>query len=346
VKQALLAATTVIVALASPMPTHAREWFMIDASNKRCTDSAATAADAVKSGLPPIFSPYDASKELEREHIPYTTTVTRDASGKVGAVQIVVDGSVSTFWFRSRDFCERALGWLLAKELAAPSDKRLSRTKAKPNQSHASTQEVPNHFSGIMLSEACLSQDETYNFVCIGYTKGVADDWTTTIVGAGSEPLGLMHCAPQQHDENGLLAITRRYILDHPKELPQSAAKLLMGALLDPFACKPGKAPADQMVAFHATGADLAAACISKDRKQHFQCIGYLQGVFDAITDTLTNPKLRGLRDICAPQAQDIEELRTRFLKLVVNAPEYQRSIAADVLFAAMIPPAPCPLRK
>jgi hypothetical protein len=203
-----------------------------------------------------------------------------------------------------------------------------------------------DHFTGVLLSEVCLSPDEAYNSVCIGYTKGVADNITTTIVGAGSEPLGLMHCAPQQHDENGLLAITRRYILDHSEELPQSAAKLLIGALADPFACKPGKAPADQMVAFHATGADLASACISKDRKQHFQCIGYLQGVFDATTDTLTSPRLRGFQDICAPQAHDIAELQTRFLKLVVNEPQYQRSIAADVLFAAMVPPAPCPLRK
>jgi len=99
---------TPVLALAPTMPTHAKDWFMIDAGAKRCLDSAAVAADALRSGLPPIFSPYDA------------TNVTRGASGEVDAVQIVADGSVSTFWFRSRDFCERALGWLLAKGLAAP----------------------------------------------------------------------------------------------------------------------------------------------------------------------------------------------------------------------------------
>ena len=111
---------TPVLALAPTMPTHAKDWFMIDAGAKRCLDSAAVAADALRSGLPPIFSPYDATNELEREHVPYTTKVTRGASGEVDAVQIVADGSVSTFWFRTRDFCERALGWLLAKGLAAP----------------------------------------------------------------------------------------------------------------------------------------------------------------------------------------------------------------------------------
>jgi hypothetical protein len=102
---------TPVLALAPTIPSHAKD--MIDLEAKRCLDNAAVAADALRSGLPPIFSPYDATKELEREHVPYTTTVTRDASGEVDAVQIVADRSVSTFWFRSRDFCERALGSLL-----------------------------------------------------------------------------------------------------------------------------------------------------------------------------------------------------------------------------------------
>ena len=113
---------TPVLALAPTIPSHAKDWFMIDLGAKRCLDNFAVAADALRSGLPPIFSPYDATKELEREHVPYTTTVTRDASGEVDAVQIVADRSASTFWFRSRDFCERALGSLLAKGLAAPSE--------------------------------------------------------------------------------------------------------------------------------------------------------------------------------------------------------------------------------
>ena len=93
---------------------------MLDVGGNRCMDGATTAADAMKSGLPPISSPYDATQMLGREHLSFTTHVTRDARGEVNAVEINIEGSSSTYWFRSHAACENFREWARSRGMATP----------------------------------------------------------------------------------------------------------------------------------------------------------------------------------------------------------------------------------
>ena len=94
-----------IMALASAMPSYAKQWTMLNAGDDRCMDSASVAMDVARSGLRPVTSSYEMTQELGREHLPFSTHVTRDTGGKVNAVQIIVSGSTSVFWFPTRDLC-------------------------------------------------------------------------------------------------------------------------------------------------------------------------------------------------------------------------------------------------
>jgi hypothetical protein len=116
------AATAMAIVLLLAMPTEAKQWFVLNASEGRCLDGAAAGRDTARSGLPPITSPYEFTQELGRQHDPFTTRVTRDARGEITAV-IIISGSTSVYWFPSRVLCEGFRDWARANgSLVSPSE--------------------------------------------------------------------------------------------------------------------------------------------------------------------------------------------------------------------------------
>src|SRR5438067_480234 len=102
----IISAVALAIVTTAAMPVHATQWFMLSSSGNRCVDGAAVGKDLVGFGLPPMSSPYELTQELGRDDLPFSTRVTRDSRGEVNAVQIVVSGSTSLFWFLSREGCE------------------------------------------------------------------------------------------------------------------------------------------------------------------------------------------------------------------------------------------------
>jgi hypothetical protein len=118
-----LAGAALVLVLAAGSFAHAKEWFLLEASENRCTDRAAIIENAARSGIPPMTSPYEMTEGLGSEKVPFTTSATRDARGEVSTVQIVMEGRVSLFWFVSREACESFRGWAGAKGyLVSPSE--------------------------------------------------------------------------------------------------------------------------------------------------------------------------------------------------------------------------------
>jgi len=111
----IMRAVALAIVTTAAMPVHAAQWFMLSSSGNRCMDGAAVAKDLVRFGLPPMSSPYELTQELGREDLPFSTGVTRDPRGEVNAVQIVVSGSTSLFWFLSREGCEGFRSWALSR---------------------------------------------------------------------------------------------------------------------------------------------------------------------------------------------------------------------------------------